>query len=259
MSNLFELYLALGRMPNAQVDSRPDLLRVRTGLPHELLNGIFRARLEDDNLDATIRTALEDFLVERIPVTWWIGPLTQPADLDRHLARHGLVRTGELSGMAIDLDSIDVPPAIPRELSIEPVRDESRLAAWTEAHAVANQMPREASQGLFDFFRSVGFAPTTPFRHYVGRWMGQPVASSTLFFGAGVAGVYVSIIPEFQKLAIGASLSLVALRAAKASGYHVGITHVPEHRLGFHRKLGFIPYCTVSTYVPRAIPSRLGL
>lgn len=254
MSNLFELYLAFGRMPNAQVDSRPDLLRVKTGLPHELLNGIFRARLEEEDVDSAIRAALEDFLVERIPVTWWVGPLTQPADLDRHLARHGLVRTSDITGMAIDLDAIDLPRAIPRELSIEPVRDVEGLEAWMGPYALANQLSPQAAQGLFEFFLSVGFAPTTPFRHYVGRWMGRPAASSTLFFGAGVGGVYVSILPEFQKLGIGASLSLVALRAAKASGYHVGITHVPEYRLGFHRKLGFIPYCNLSTYVPRALP-----
>jgi GNAT superfamily N-acetyltransferase len=257
MSNLYELYLSFGRMPNAEVDSRPDLLRVKTGLPHELMNGIFRARFEQDDIKGAIRAALEDFLMERVPVTWWVGPLTQPENLGEHLEDCGLVRTGLMSGMAIDLDAIDISPAVPRELSIERVRDEESLEAWTGPFSTANRMPQAAIQGLFDFFRSVGFAPSTPFRHYVGRWLGQPVATSTLFFGAGVAGVYVSILPEYWKQGIGAAMTLVASRAARAAGYHVGITHVPESRLGFHRKLGFKPYCTVSTYVPRALPRHL--
>jgi len=48
-------------------------------------------------------------------------------------------------------------------------------------------------------------------------------------------------------------MTLVPLRVAKAAGYRVGITHVPDYRLGFHRKLGFRPYCTLSTYIPKTL------
>lgn len=254
MSNLFELYLSFGRMPNAQVDSRPELLRVKTGLPHPLLNGIFRARFEDEDPVAAIRAALEDFLIERVPFTWWVGPLTEPADLGVYLEDCGLVRAGELSGMAVDLDATEVPLAVPRGLSIEPVRDEGGLDAWTNAFSTANQVPKAAAKPLFDFFRSLGFRPTSPFRHWVGRMEDRPAATSTLFLGSGVAGVYVSILPEYQRQGIGAAMTLPALRAGRSAGYHIGVTHVPEYRFGFHRKLGFIPCCTIRTYVPRALP-----
>ena len=92
-----------------------------------------------------------------------------------------------------------------------------------------------------------------PTPDYLGRWKGEPVASSSLFFGAGVAGVYVTVVPEFRKQGIGAAMTLVPLRVAKAAGYRVGITHVPDYRLGFHRKLGFKPYCTLSTYIPKTL------
>jgi hypothetical protein len=44
-------------------------------------------------------------------------------------------------------------------------------------------------------------------------------------------------------------MTLVPVRTARAAGYRVAITHVPEYRYGFHRKLGFKPYCQLATYV----------
>lgn len=251
-SNLFEFYGSYGRMPGAKVDSSPDLLRVKTGLPHELLNGIFRARIPEENPQAAIDAVLSDFLSERIPMMWWVGPSTEPRNLGKYLEDSGLDHAGELSGMAIDLDALLAHLSPPPELSIDPVRDEETLKVWLTALATGYELPDAAVRGLFDYFRSSGFGPDAPVRNYLGRWKGEPVASSSLFFGGGVAGVYVTVVPEFRKQGIGAAMTLVPLRVARAAGYRVGITHVPDYRLGFHRKLGFKPYCSFSTYVLRS-------
>src|SRR5439155_1204124 len=52
--NLFGLYATFGRIPNARVDHHPNVMRVRTGLHHELLNGIFRAQFPTDDIDVSI-------------------------------------------------------------------------------------------------------------------------------------------------------------------------------------------------------------
>jgi GNAT superfamily N-acetyltransferase len=187
---------------------------------------------------------------------WWVGPSTEPRNLGKYLEDSGLDHAGELSGMAIDLDALLAHLSPPPELSIDPVRDEETLKVWLSALATGYELPDAAVRGLFDYFRSSGFGPDAPVRNYLGRWKGQPVASSSLFFGGGVAGVYVTVVPEFRKQGIGAAMTLVPLRVARAAGYRVGITHVPDYRLGFHRKLGFKPYCTFSTYVLRS-PARL--
>lgn len=240
-------------MPNARVESRPDMLRVKTGLPHELLNGILRARIPEEDAEAAIHAALEDFLSEKIPMMWWVGPSTEPPHLGKYLENCGLVHAGEMSGMAIDLTSLEIQPSTPRELSIQPVRDEATLRMWLVPLAFGYQMPEAAALGLFEFMRVVGLGPGALFRNYLGRWKGHPVATATLFFGAGVAGVYTTVVPEYQKQGIGAAITLVPLQAARAAGYRVGITHVPDYRLGFQRKLGFKPYCTLSTYMPRVL------
>jgi GNAT superfamily N-acetyltransferase len=252
-SNLFELYRTLGRMPKAWVDSRPDILRVKTGLPHEALNGIFRARIPENRPDIAIRAALEDFVSERVPVLWWVGPSSEPAHLGKVLENCQLVRANELSGMAIDLDDLEPSPSMPWELSVERVRDEAGVRDWLIPLATEFGLPETASRGLFQFLRGAAVGPDALFRLYLGRWKTQPVATATLFFGAGVAGIYTTVLPEFRKLGIGAAMSLAPLRFARAVGYRVAITHVPEDRLGFHRRIGFKPYCTLTTYAPRTL------
>jgi GNAT superfamily N-acetyltransferase len=252
-SNLFELYRALGRMPNAWVDSGPDMLRVRTGLPHEALNGIFRARIPDHGSGQAIRAALQDFLSDRVPMLWWVGPSTEPACLGKSLEASGLVRVKELSGMAIDLDALEPTPSMPWELSVERVRDESGVRAWLIPIATEFGLPEAATTGLFHFLRTAALGADAPFRLYLGRWKGEAVATATLFFGAGVAGVYTTVLPEFRRQGVGAAMSLFPLRFARAAGYRVGITHVPEERLGFHRRIGFKPYCALTTYSPKRL------
>src|SRR2546430_3509635 len=72
--NLFGLYATFGRIPNARVDHHPNVMRVRTGLHHELLNGIFRAQFPTDDIDVSIREVLEDFRSRSLPMIWWTGP-----------------------------------------------------------------------------------------------------------------------------------------------------------------------------------------
>jgi GNAT superfamily N-acetyltransferase len=172
-----------------------------------------------------------------------------PRDLGKYLENFGFAKTGDLSGMAIDLNTFLLSPAMPRELSIEPVRDTETLKAWMGPFAKGYGMPEAAATGLFNFLRGLGFGPDAPFRHFLGRWKGEPVATTSLFFGAGVAGIYITVTPEARGKGIGAGMTLVPVRTARAAGYRVAITHVPEYRYGFHRKLGFKPYCQLGTYV----------
>src|SRR5712692_9309005 len=215
-ANLFELYETLGRMPKAVVHSSPETLRVKTGLPHEFLNAVLRAQISDANPELAIQSTLEEFRPERTPLTLWVGPSTMPRDLGKYLENFGFAKTGDLSGMAIDLDTFLLSPAMPRELSIEPVRDAETLKAWMGPFAKGYGMPEAAATGLFNFLRGLGFGPDAPFRHFLGRWKGDPVATTSLFFGAGVAGIYITVTPEFRGLGIGAGMTLVPVRTARS-------------------------------------------
>jgi GNAT superfamily N-acetyltransferase len=82
------------------------------------------------------------------------------------------------------------------------------------------------------------------------RALGQPVASSRLILGAGVAGIYgVGTVPEARRRGIGAAMTHVPLLQARALGYRIATLHPSPMGLGSYRRLGFEEYCFLDRYV----------
>ncbi|HEX4992439.1 MAG TPA: GNAT family N-acetyltransferase [Rubrobacteraceae bacterium] len=123
------------------------------------------------------------------------------------------------------------------DFEIERVTDEEGLSAWEDALGRGfGEGPREAVW-VAEMYRRMGLGDDVPWRHYLGRLGGEPVATSTLFLGAGVAGIYfVSTVEEARRRGIGAATTLAPLREAREMGYPV------------YRRLGFEEYCRIGLY-----------
>ncbi len=171
---MFQLFETFGRIPNSIVDSGPNMLRIKTGLPHEFLNAVFRARIPEQDPVSAINSALEIFRSDRTPMMWWVGPSTEPQHLGKFLENCGLAHAGDLSGMAIDLESLHVSPTVPRELSIEAVEDDETLDRWVRSWASAYEMPEAVLPVLLPLFRKVGFESGSTFRFYLENGKGTP-------------------------------------------------------------------------------------
>src|SRR5207245_11762229 len=98
--NFFGLYATFDRIPGARVDHEPHLMRVCTGLPHELLHGIFRAQLRTDDIDGSIEEAIEDFRSRELPIVWWTGPPSERPELGQCLDNRSPPRGGGRHGAA---------------------------------------------------------------------------------------------------------------------------------------------------------------
>jgi ribosomal protein S18 acetylase RimI-like enzyme len=96
----------------------------------------------------------------------------------------------------------------------------------------------------------IGLGDASPFRHYLASIGGDPVATCSLFLGAGVAGVYdVSTLPERRRRGIGAAITHFAMADARANGYRMAILHASSLGLGMYRSLGFEELCDIGQYV----------
>jgi ribosomal protein S18 acetylase RimI-like enzyme len=121
------------------------------------------------------------------------------------------------------------------------------LRQWAHAGSVGLGYSDATRSAIFDAYADLGL--DLPWRLYLGLLHGEPVATSGLFLGAGVAGIYwVATVPEARRQGIATSVTLAALREARVMGYRIAILHATEMGLGVYRRLGFQEYCKMSHY-----------
>jgi GNAT superfamily N-acetyltransferase len=249
-ANLFEIFRLFRHWPQAEVHSDPALLWTITDVPHAIFNGVLRARLAPEDLDATIEAAITRARSRGVPAMWWTGPTTRPVDLGRHLEAHGFTHAGDSRGMAIDLLTLNEGACKPPDLMISQVHDVETLKQYCRVLTIGFGGGDFVEGAWADLIGSVGLGENQPLRHYVGRLRGEPVATSSLLLAAGVAGIYnVTTIPEARRQGFGTAVTLVPLHEARALGYRIGTLQASNMGFSVYRRIGFREYCTIGHYV----------
>jgi GNAT superfamily N-acetyltransferase len=172
----------------------------------------------------------------------------RPQDLGERLVAHGFEYGGDI-GMAADLSVLPEEVPAPDGFAVERVRDEESLAAWVEALGSGfGEGPVEA-EWIGDVYSRLGFDDGGLLRHYLGRLGGEPVATATLFFGAGVARFYfVFAVEHARRRGVGAEITRAALSEARALGHSTGVLGSSEMGYSVYRRLGFEEHCRIGLY-----------
>ena len=215
--------------------------------PIDYHNCVVFADLTREEADGEIEASLQRMRSHGVPGSWHVGPSMRPPDLGGRLIAHGFEYVGDDIGMSVDLSELPERVPVPENLVIERVHDEAGLAAWVEALGSGfGEGPVEA-EWVGEMYRRLGFEE--PWRHYLGILAGEPVATATSFFGAGVAGIYfVCTVERARRRGIGAAVTLAALREARKMGYGVGVLGSSEMGYPVYRGLGFEEYCRIGLY-----------
>jgi len=208
-----------------------------------------RAELLPNDADGVILESLERFRAQGARGSWYVGPSMRPEDLGDRLLKHGFSYGGSEIGMAADLSALPKGVPVLEDLTIERVRGEGDLAAWSWTLARGfGGTPGEAER-VCEMYRRLDLGDNGPWRHYLGRLGGEPVATSTLFLRAGVAGIYLVYTAEgVRRRGIGAAMSLAPLLEARKMGYRVGVLEASDMGRPVYRKLGFREYCKSRIY-----------
>jgi ribosomal protein S18 acetylase RimI-like enzyme len=248
--NLFALFRAMQALPEAEVVENDQICYHHAFPTNPMFRGVWRARLEPEEVDDAVDEAIAWFGQQGAPdFLWWTDPETTPADLAERLIRRGFDGnvTGD-PGMAADLHNINEDVRKPTGLTIIQVSDQKALEDWRDVFTISFDLSVSAGQAWVDAARSFDRS-RVPWNMYAGYLNGKPVATSLLFTGAGVAGIYaVGTIPEARHNGIGTAITLKPLLEARQQGYRFAVLFSSEKGSSIYRRLGF-----------REVDSRIGI
>ena len=235
--------------PGASKYEGPDLSWCVTDIPFPWCNAAFNARLEPNRADRAIREFADIGRRMKVPVCWWISSETTPTDIAVRLRKHGFVKRGETTLMALDLYEMNEEVTCVEDLEVEQVRDMEGLRLWCNVTAAGFDIPPSAEPYLFEWF-STAVDLRLPLQFFLGRVRGLPVATSLLFLAEGVAGLYfITTVHSERRQGIGNHMTLAPLREARRMGYGVGVLQASKMGVGLYRRIGFMPCTTMTSYV----------
>ena len=179
--------------------------------------------------------------------TGWLEPQLNRSEWEPFLAKHGFGFSEGTPGMAVDLHTIPGSTSVTDGLEIHRVEDESSLRTWTHVFTQGYGMPQDWEGTIFKVWSMMGLS--FPIRNYLGTVDGEPVCTSTIFYGAGVAGIYdVATLPEARGRGLGTALTLAPLLDARQAGYRIGILQSSEMGYGVYQKMGFLHLCQIENF-----------
>lgn len=109
----------------------------------------------------------------------------------------------------------DALKRVPHGFLIEEVRDDRSLFDFKRVFVEVYGIPEWAGQAWVDATLRVGIG-NTPWKMYLGRLEGKPVATNMLFNGGGVASVYaVGTLLAVRGKGIGGAITLQPLLEAR--------------------------------------------
>ena len=235
-TNFYTFFGMLNQVPSVDFARTPTLTRWRTPIAHPFFQGVLVTAPAPGDEERLIVEARDFFAQQGAPgFCWWFSQDVDQAPWREPLDGLGFKPDNDPPGMALRLDEL-VAPAIPAGLTIERVTDPAAFQLWNSIFAPGYGLPPEMGEPFAEVLAGVGDA----MRHYIGYLDGVPVATSSLYPAAGVAGIYdVATLPEARGKGIGAAVTAAPLLEARAEGYRAAILQSSDMGFSVYQRLGF--------------------
>ena len=252
-SSLYHLFAHFERSEHAATRRGAGWCAWRSGLAYAWFNGVLVDRRAEQVAGAEIEEALRLFAGYDGEISWWLAPHVAVDPWRELLASRGLQYEAKTPGMAIDLNTLSElhagAAAVPG-LEIRAMTSAEAMREWSAIFTTGYGLPDDWLEGVYNLSCTVGWE--LPVRNYLALLDGEPVATSTLLPGAGVAGVYnVATLPAARGRGIGAAITLAALEHGRSLGYRIGVLQSSGQGFSVYRRMGFVEVCKIDLFVGR--------
>jgi ribosomal protein S18 acetylase RimI-like enzyme len=217
-------------------------------LPHPWFNGVLSSAQFEEADDAFVEETIQHFGSKQVDTfTWWMEPPLKPSDWEPVLTKHGFGYSDSTPGMAVELQALKEPAETVPGLEVRVVADKESLHDWVKVFVNGYGLPSNWKDIVYNLWLALGIG--FPMRNYLAYLNGEPVATSTVFYGGGVAGIYcVATLPEARGKGIGAAVTLKPLHNARELGYAIGVLQSSELGFNVYKRLGFRHLCQIENF-----------
>ncbi len=240
------LCLRMAKTPTVKLVETSSQTIMFTDTKEPLLNRVIQTKILEKDIEEAITKTIDFFKSRKVSFCWQVQPDDTPRDLSDRLKNRGFV-IDETPGMAIDLRELRIPEAI-SGFTVEMVKTQEMVENFSRVLNRGSELTPDASHLFHAIHSSIGIVDD--YRHYIGYYKGKPVATSSVQYADGVAGLYmVSTLPESRRHGFGSLISSAPLIDARDKGYRIGILHSSKMGYNIYLRLGFKEHCTMTGYI----------
>jgi GNAT superfamily N-acetyltransferase len=245
--NLYSFFRRLHDVMPPEFNANQGLVAWKTNIPHPWFNAVLSVLPPGEDASQVIEQALAWFLSRQVSaISWWLSSEVESTGWETLLLSKNFVKDSNTPGMAVALDRLVSLQSI-TGFEIQLVRDHAALDTWADTFCKGYGIPEDWLPALTEMIASLGLE--LPISNYLGYLEGEPVAASTRFLGAGVAGIYnVATIETARGKGIGSLMTAIPLLEARQMGYHWGILQSSQMGLGVYQRLGFEKLCDMDHF-----------
>ncbi|HML05216.1 MAG TPA: GNAT family N-acetyltransferase [Methanobacterium sp.] len=241
--NTAEFFLNLGYLNEDEVLDTPQIKYI---FAKNWQSRVFMGNFDETEASKNILKVISRLKELKIPVLWFISPMSKPKNLQNLLKEHGFTYQNKWKAMAIDLKTIQGKFNIPENLEIKEVNSIKELKTWANVLVKSFEFP--LIESYKKYFINAGTKDLN-FNYYLGFFSGKPVSTSILFKGKEATGIfYVGTIPEFRKKGIAQAMVNHLLNEAISGDYNISVLQASEMGYPLYKKIGFKEYYVTDIY-----------
>ncbi|MHA2500425.1 MAG: GNAT family N-acetyltransferase [Candidatus Hodarchaeales archaeon] len=227
-----------------EIARRDDFIRLFSGVPFPLMNGILDAQFEAKNLEINVAAAVDFFKQREMPFLWWITPLSRPSNLGEVLIAHGL-KTDAWTPPVMTMDLSTIDPAMLHEatqrsgVALKCVQRDHDLKTWIKTFDLCFDLPDFVIETFYNLMVPL-LVDKANLVNYLATLDDDPVGVSTVFYYAGIAAIYnVGTLSDYRGKGIGTAATLAPLLDARQRGYAIGVLQSTELGYNTYARIGF--------------------
>jgi ribosomal protein S18 acetylase RimI-like enzyme len=226
-----------GRLTGMLVTNQYTTQIADSGLTSDMFNNIC---CTGDESEEDIERSIQHFRRKQLPFCWWVGFDDDPHYLVECLNRLGLTHGEEEMVMTADLQQVHWQES-PSNFEVKIVKNQKDLDDFLEVMVII--MPEEEREAIvtyFQFAQSLLFPPHSTIHFLVGYIEGKPVATSSVFYSEGFAGIFDVIVDaRMRGKGLGKAITLAVMRKAFDDGYTTSMLTATNDAKFLYDKIGF--------------------